>query len=43
MCNVINTMAIARSNELEFQRLLGHHLVWGEGQHAKHILIRYFG
>jgi hypothetical protein len=29
MCNVINMMAIAHSNELEFQRLLGHLLFWG--------------
>ncbi len=36
MCNVINMMDVACSNELEFQRLLEHHLVFKKSQHAKH-------
>jgi hypothetical protein len=41
MHNIIDMMAIVCSNQLEFQRLHGHRLVQGEGQHAKHLLARY--
>jgi len=36
-------MAGARNNELKFQRLFEHHPIWGQSQHAKHLLIRYLG
>jgi hypothetical protein len=33
--------ALARNNELEFQRLFGHHPLWGEDPHVEYPLIRH--
>jgi hypothetical protein len=35
-------MIVAQNNEFKFQRLLKHHPIYGEGQHAKHPPTRQF-